>query len=279
MREQLDFIKTIQPYFVMETSRFTQFVLGQYGISHFYEYAADRNGLDRVVVPDGCIDIIFSYGRNVLDSDVCGTVLEYRRMTRKASQVYFGVRFFSGFCPPLIDGRFKEFVGREVSLQEVIKEPALLVNMVTARNFSSRIQTFMKVYQNFAVKPTDSSMERLLQAATAMIYKSHGEIRIKELEERTGYTARYINKLFDEEIGINPKKLCLIIKFQRLLTALHSPKVGTIAKLAAEHGYFDQAYLIKEFSRYTNMTPKQYFRMIHDSGYNERVITIGGVAG
>jgi len=276
MGDQLAFIKTIQPYFVMETSRFNQYVIGQYGISHFYSYETDQESLGGAVVPDGCIDIIFEYGQNSLQANVCGTVLKHKMIARQMPKTYFGIRFFPGFCPSLIHGRLKDFVDCEIPFSEISKSVYLFAKMSEAHTFTERICVFMEEYmKTYEVKEANSNMKRILKTVEAMIYRTNGEIRIKDMEERTGYTERYINKLFHAELGMNPKKFCLIIKFQRFLTQLHCANGESIAKLAVDHGYCDQAYLIKEFAKYTNMTPQKYYRMIQDFGYNDRVVTFG----
>lgn len=274
MGKQLSFIKTIQPYFVMETDSFHQYILGEYGISHFYSYEIDPMTVSRAVVPDGCLDILFEYGENSLQANVCGTVLQHKVILRQKSKTCFGVRFFLGFCPPFIVGKLTDFVDRQIPFGEISKSIDLLNAMSEAKTFAERIDTFMEEYmKTYSEKTALGGVQIILKAVETMIYGSHGEIRIKDIEERSGYTARYINKLFHAELGMNPKKFCLIIKFQRFLTQLHCTNGESIAKLAVDYGYFDQAYLIKEFSKYTNMTPTRYFRMIQEVNYNARVIT------
>ncbi|MBP2650859.1 MAG: hypothetical protein H6Q74_1684, partial [Firmicutes bacterium] len=107
MEEQLAVIKTIQPYFVMGTSRFYQYVLGEYGISHFYSYEVDQDDVGRAAVPDGCIDIMFTYGQDSVQAKVCGTVLKHKVISNELNKTYFGVRFFPGVFPKIIDGSLK----------------------------------------------------------------------------------------------------------------------------------------------------------------------------
>ncbi|MBP2643279.1 MAG: hypothetical protein H6Q67_1166 [Firmicutes bacterium] len=273
MEEQLAVIKTIQPYFVMGTSRFYQYILGKHGISHFYSYEMDKEGLGGAVVPDGCVDIIFEYGQGALRARVCGTVLRHKFIPSELQKTYFGVRFFPGVCPSIIDGKLNEFVDREILFSEVAKSVHLLEKMSEAHTFPERIHTFLAEYKrNLSLEESSSNMGRLLKAMKSIIYGTNGEIRIKDIEKHTGYSTRYINKIFNAELGINPKKFCLIIKFQRFLDHLHGAKAEDIAKLAVDYGYCDQANLIKEFTKFTNMTPGKYYRMIQELGYNDRVI-------
>jgi len=272
MTSQLAFIKTIQPYFVMGTSRFEQYVFNKYRISHFYSYETDKMGIDGAAVPDGCVDIIFIYGAGKLEAKVCGTVLKHKLISNQFQKTYFGVRFFPGVFPHILKGELKEFVDQEFQLSDVLKTSLLLEKMSEASTFAKRIHTFLEEYKKtFLVEELSCNRQQLFKAMQSIIYQTNGEIRVKEIEERTGYSARYINKIFNSIVGINPKTFSLIIKFQCLLANLHSGNSEDMVNLAANYGYYDQAYLIKEFTKFTNMTPKRYYQMIQEFGYHERV--------
>ena len=44
--------------------------------------------------------------------------------------------------------------------------------------------------------------------------RAHGRMPIKELERLTGYTRRYLNILFKQHVGLPPKVLAGIFRFQ-----------------------------------------------------------------
>ena len=60
-----------------------------------------------------------------------------------------------------------------------------------------------------------------MQSIKQMVYESDGKIKVAEMQERTGYSVRYINKAFIEEMGFSPKTFCKIIQFQRALEFLN----------------------------------------------------------
>lgn len=274
MEKTMAFIKTIQPYFVMQTDHFQQYIMGAYGISHFYSYDEYPACSNRAVVPDGCLDILFEYGSQDMQVSVCGTVLQHKIIERGIAKTCFGVRFFPGFLPAFIQGKLTDFIDKQIPLEELLDSMDLIYHMTQARTFLERISVFMQFYKKtYREEQRIGGAKLIIHMVEQMIYGSHGEIQIKEIEEQSGYTARYINKLFHREIGLNPKKFCLIIKFQRFLTQLHCTEGESMANLAVEYGYFDQAYLSKEFSKYTNLTPMRYFRLLQESKYRERIVT------
>jgi transcriptional regulator GlxA family with amidase domain len=73
-----------------------------------------------------------------------------------------------------------------------------------------------------------------------------------------GYAARNANlstrqlrRRFDDHVGLPPKTLHAILRFQRLRAWLASPSSGvaTLARGAADCGYFDQAHMCREYRR------------------------------
>ena len=75
----------------------------------------------------------------------------------------------------------------------------------------------------------------------------------------TGYTERHIERAFSESIGINPKKFGNIVKLHSFLKLLkHKSTQNNLTAFCYEAGYSDQSHLIREFRKYTGVTPTQY---------------------
>ncbi|MGN1175844.1 MAG: helix-turn-helix domain-containing protein [Roseburia sp.] len=104
-----------------------------------------------------------------------------------------------------------------------------------------------------------------------MVYESDGKIKVEELQEKTGYTVRYINKVFIEEMGFPPKTFCKIIQFQRALEFLNYGAPDKMTDAAVALGYYDQSQFIRDFSKYAGMTPKKYLNLVEEINYKSRV--------
>jgi transcriptional regulator GlxA family with amidase domain len=72
-----------------------------------------------------------------------------------------------------------------------------------------------------------------------------------------GLSSRQLRRLFDEHIGLPPKILHSIPRFQRLRAwlAASGPGPGALARAAADCGYFDQAHLCRDCARLGGLTP------------------------
>ncbi|WP_228446764.1 helix-turn-helix domain-containing protein [Chryseobacterium sp. 3008163] len=79
--------------------------------------------------------------------------------------------------------------------------------------------------------------------------------------KHTGYSERHIERIFKECIGLNPKKFGNIVKLHFFLNLLkYKSSQSNITDLCYDAGYADQSHLIKEFKKYTGITPTQYLK-------------------
>ena len=86
----------------------------------------------------------------------------------------------------------------------------------------------------------------------------HPEVtRVAELATAFGLTERSLQRLVVDRVGLTPKWL---IQRRRLHDAVLGLKAGTtsLADLAAELGYVDQAHFTRDFKTVTGLTPGQY---------------------
>ena len=89
------------------------------------------------------------------------------------------------------------------------------------------------------------------------------------MQEKTGYSVRYINRVFIEEMGFSPKTFCKIIQFQRSLEFLNYGAPDKMTDAAVALGYYDQSQFIRDFSKCAGITPKKYLMLVRDKGYKQ----------
>lgn len=111
-------------------------------------------------------------------------------------------------------------------------------------------------------KVEDSLFEYCIQQIEA----TNGDITVSQLEKNTGYSSRWLNIKFKERLGISPKIFSSIIRFQHYYKALilQAPTVAT--KRSYYNQYYDQAHFIKDFKRFTGMTPTQLLEIENKFG-------------
>ncbi len=81
---------------------------------------------------------------------------------------------------------------------------------------------------------------------------------VAELAARAAVSARHLDRLFDRYVGIAPKVVGRVLRFQGALRALMRDPGCSLAALAVAWGYYDQAHFVKDFKRFSGGVPRGY---------------------
>jgi AraC-like DNA-binding protein len=112
-------------------------------------------------------------------------------------------------------------------------------------------------------KSAGDSTDRRLSAAVDMIL-GDDLARSRGIAAALGMSRRQLGRLFQERIGIAPKSLGRLGRFQRALRALDGNPRTSLASLAARAGYFDQAHMGRDFRLFARTTPAAYRREMRE---------------
>ena len=77
----------------------------------------------------------------------------------------------------------------------------------------------------------------------------------RELAEGSGYSQKHLIQLFRDRVGVSPKQLRRIQRFDRLLDFVRAAGEPRWSELAQELGYYDQAHLIRDVRDFAGVTP------------------------
>lgn len=96
------------------------------------------------------------------------------------------------------------------------------------------------------------------RVATAVsgIRRAHGNLRCDDLAAELGLTPRSLQRLFARQVGITPKLLTRIVRFQRIFVTRRDDP-GNFARVAAQCGYSDQSHLVRDFRDFAGMPPAE----------------------
>jgi AraC-like DNA-binding protein len=95
--------------------------------------------------------------------------------------------------------------------------------------------------------------------AVDAIDRARGRVSVDRLAAATGITRRHLERQFLATVGITPKRLARITRFQRALRLLERPHTDrTGAETALTCGYTDQSHFIREFRALAGRTPSQH---------------------
>lgn len=91
-------------------------------------------------------------------------------------------------------------------------------------------------------------------AAVEAIRSSHGATPLDALARPLGISSRTLQRLFAKQVGISPKLLARIVRFQHVLRAWRA-NPRSFARAAVDAAYYDQSHLVRDFRDFAGAPP------------------------
>jgi AraC-like DNA-binding protein len=217
------------------------------------------------VFVDGRADLVFNFGAPYLREEIGGPPVEYSesnldaqrlvpiRITQRGDVRIAGVRFHLGGLGAFARGGLREVTGRTVPPAEVLGDGAVALEAglrgdpdpdAQARRLDGFLLGQLCTDEPF---PVFARALGLLETG-----------RVEAVAAEVGVSARQLDRMFSRYLGIAPKPLAGILRFQRALGMLMRDPGVTLADVAISAGYFDQSHFVREFKRMTGGVPRGY---------------------
>jgi AraC-like DNA-binding protein len=89
---------------------------------------------------------------------------------------------------------------------------------------------------------------------------SGGTAAVTELAGEVGWSRRHLSERFSREVGMGPKQLARLVRFERATELLRRSGPGGpgLAEVALSCGYYDQAHLSNEFRSLAGCSPRTW---------------------
>jgi len=146
-----------------------------------------------------------------------------------------------------------ELAHRSVELSDLLGREAdrLVEALATAPGWEARFDLLdAAVTRRIAAgRPASPDVER----AWARLVQSGGAARVDELAADLRCSRRHLSARFREELGLPPKALARVLRFQRALGLIRAGRDW--APIAQACGYYDQPHLNREFRDLAGATP------------------------
>jgi len=233
-------------------------------------HASMLGGALQPVLPDGRAEIILHLGDRFARVQADGTedgqgdLLFAGQMTsqlvlRPTGTIrVLGIRFEPFGAAALVRIPQHELAGLTIDLSLVSSSLARELRRVqeTATSLSSA-----SIAAQHALLPfvSASMPDPRIRHAVREITTRRGSVSIDRLAGATGLTRRHLERQFQHQVGVSPKRLARITRFQRalqLLEASDSSQRGTLT--AAACGYADQAHFIRDFRALAGCAPTEH---------------------
>ncbi len=86
----------------------------------------------------------------------------------------------------------------------------------------------------------------------------HGLVDVATLADEVGWSRRHLTDRFSAEYGVGPKALARVLRFERARGMLVRSDRPSLAAVAAECGYADQAHMVREWHALAGSSPSAW---------------------
>lgn len=221
------------------------------------------------VFVDGRADLIFNFGAPYQRQVIGGETVTHTRSNLDAQRLVpirilqrgavrvMGARFLLGGLGPFVRGSLRDVTNQTPDPAAVFGDQsrALEAALATTTELDLAAQRLDAFFLEQLVIETAYSD---FAAALAQLVATDGRVAIEALAADVGVSTRQLARSFARYLGIPPKTIGRILRFQSTMRALMRDPDGSLADVAAAAGYFDQAHFIKDFRRMTGGVPRGY---------------------
>jgi len=205
------------------------------------------------IVPDGSTSISIQCvdGRRA-NWFLRGPVVRPEVRRFRSAGTLIGVRLRPGVAHLVTGTPAAAIVGRRMRLQGP-SFAELTLDARCPRTPEQRIDTLQHVLLERLV---DVHVPEVVSRAVAAIERADGCVRVADVAASCGVSPRQLNRLMRVWVGYGAKRLALVVRFQSTLRQIEQAPRQSVAALASETGYFDQAHLSLDTGRLAGATPR-----------------------
>ena len=211
-----------------------------------------------MVIPDTCVDIIYhiDYTDNTVTGGFCGvndcSFHAHGRGTIGHIVSTFAIRFYAWSAYACSDDSLQSTmngyfdVGSRFEWLDKSIRPRLLELKTLQEKISFTEQVLRK-------RLSDVRENAVVNNTIQNILLNKGSLGIANLAKESFVSTRQLERLFHEYVGITPKKIGNLIRYQFLWRGILCEPDFDALSAVHKFGYTDQSHLLREFKRYHSM--------------------------
>jgi AraC-like DNA-binding protein len=241
-------------------------------------FEASSKPVRRRELPSGDVALIISFGpRYELIDPVSGGSLEtcctfiaglddaYSLVDSSGAGVAMQIDFTPIGAHRVLQTPMHLLARRTTELSDLLGSVAdrLVEQLFEASDWRSRF-TILDEYLLAKIRSAPT-VSREIQWAWQQLTINNGMTPVSKISGNLSWTRKRLVRAFRDHIGVPPKTLSRVLRFQHALAKLGSPNANA-SLIAVECGYSDQAHMIREFGALSGSTPVELVRCYSTDG-------------
>lgn len=217
--------------------------------------------------PQGNPELIFHYGsdysldprfsRPLNHSIVIGPLTKGIKFHSTGLVEVYGVRFLPHSWNFIFGDAAHVFVDRIIPLEDIWD---LQARELEEQAFGTTIESFGMLMQDALLARMSIELEpnRFVPELVSSIEQSGGKTYLSDLIKSLPFSARTVERKFKENVGISPKKLHRITRFNAVRKHLLFNPTADLMDLVFDYNYYDYSHLSKDFKVGLELSPKEF---------------------
>ncbi len=205
------------------------------------------------ILPYGGLWAVFLFMEGMTTAELCGPTALLKKLTLLPRSSAYCMRFHPGSMRYFSPLAACELVGQSQPLSQFLSPSGELFSaMRRGESFHARNVVLVRAlcatgaayYQPFP----------LVNQSVRYISEKRGIVKVSQIAAEMGCSERYLNRMFQEHVGISTKLFCELIQLQFSLYLIVSTKPKALVSTAEFCGYFDQTHMNRSFRKFLDCT-------------------------
>lgn len=233
-----------------------------------------------IVLPDGRTELIVHFGdafrKAERDAEGAETYVEQARVLvggQLTERIHLkptgrigciSVRFLPAGAARFFDLPYEDLVDRVVDFAGFEPDVARKMHdgIRDAASHDDRVAVMQRTLTQLLKRESEEDI--YVRQACRYIMKSEGEYSVQELVKLIGFSERQLERKFKKQVGLTPKILSRIMRFQKFIALTKASKSLTLSDAALSCGYYDQSHFIRDFTKFSGVSPVTYLNSSHE---------------
>lgn len=189
---------------------------------------------------------------------IAGLMTQYKVLNLSGKCSSFGIRFYLDTVDYFLHHPVSKFIGNQVFLEDILGKDGdyFVAEIISSTDITEIIVKVESKLLN-VLKKNNLKRNCLIQASMHYMFGSKGIVSIRSLSEKLCYSERHIRRMFQSELGVSPKEILNIIRFQNILHELKIDSSPCFTEIAMKYGYYDQSHFCKNFKGLYGVSPSE----------------------
>ena len=238
------------------------------------------SGFRRLETPSGEVHVILSFGPRIaadgrlVTSFVAAPHTEHAVVeSADGEQHSLEIRLTPLGAHLVLGVPMDELAGTTTPFEDVWGSSALVDRLRDLPSWAARFDLLDVVLATRVAAARPLAPE--VDGAWRRLAATHGSVPIAELVRDTGWSRRHFAARFADAAGLPPKAFARVLRFSRAkdLLSRAAPARPSLAEIALDCGYYDQAHFNRDFRAFAGCTPTELMARRLPAGFSADEVT------